>query len=127
MNHKNRFKVLIADDEDNIRTLISRTLYVDFEVLEARNGEEAVNLAKRKTPDFILMDLMMPVMDGFAACYEIKNNPATKNIPVFMLTAVSSTRNKLMAQEVWGANGYLTKPIDFKDLLATISESVVGR
>jgi CheY-like chemotaxis protein len=121
MKGNKRKKVLIVDDETFIRQLVHRMLSKDFEVLEACNGAEAVNLTRRNSPDLILMDLMMPVMDGFAACYEIKNNPKTKNIPVLMLTAVSPSRNKQMAQQVWGANGYLTKPIDSGELLDTIS------
>jgi CheY-like chemotaxis protein len=121
MKSNKRKKVLIVDDETNIRQLVHRMLGKDFEVLEACNGAEAVNLSRRNSPDLILMDLMMPVMDGFAACYEIKNNPKTRDIPVLMLTAISPSRNKQMAQQVWGANGYLTKPIDSGELLDTIT------
>jgi CheY-like chemotaxis protein len=120
-NNTNKKKVLIVDDEPHIRQLVRRTLSGDYEVLEASDGKEAIEEAYKVKPDFILMDLMMPVMDGFTACYELKHNPATKSIPVFMLTAVVPARNKQIAKEVWGANGYLTKPIDFQELLNTIT------
>jgi two-component system, sensor histidine kinase ChiS len=120
-NNTNKKKVLIVDDEPHIRQLVRRTLDGDFDVLEASDGKEAIEKAYKAKPDFILMDLMMPVMDGFTSCYEIKHNPATKNIPVFMLTAVVPARNKQVAQEVWGANGYLTKPVDIQELLDTIT------
>ena len=121
MNNTNKKKVLIVDDEPHIRQLVRRTLSADYEVLEASDGQEAIEEAYKVKPDFILMDLMMPVMDGLTACYEIKNNSATKNIPVFMLTAVVPSRNKQIAEEVWGANGYLTKPVDLQELLDTIT------
>jgi CheY-like chemotaxis protein len=120
-NGMNKKKVLIVDDEPHIRQLVRRTLSAEYEVYEAGNGQEAIEEAYGLRPDFILMDLMMPVMDGLTACYEIKNNPSTKNIPVFMLTAVVPARNKQIAQEVWGANGYLTKPVDLQELMDTIT------
>ncbi len=114
--------ILVVDDDERTRRMMEAMLIPQgYSVTMAKDGREGVETACREKPDLILMDLMMPVMDGFAACYEIKKNAATRSIPVFMLTAVGSARNKQMAQEVWGANGYLTKPVDLEELLNTIT------
>jgi CheY-like chemotaxis protein len=112
-------KILVADDEPGVRLTVSRMLEKDYVVLEATNGEEAVDIAQGQKPALILMDLMMPKMDGYTACSKIRANPATKAIPVVMLTAVGHELNKKFAEEV-GANGYITKPFQLKDLENTI-------
>lgn len=86
-------KVLIADDELSVRLLVKRLLSREYTVLEANDGEEAVNVASNQKPDLILMDILMPKMDGLTACHTLKRGQATKEIPVVMLTAVDSTRS----------------------------------
>jgi CheY-like chemotaxis protein len=93
----------------------------DYIVVEAINGEEAEDIAKRQNPDLILMDLVMPKMDGYTACSRIKANQATKGIPVVMLTGVGHELNKKFAQEM-GADGYITKLFSSSDLIDTISQ-----
>ena len=112
-------KVLVVDDEPNVRLTVSRMLSNDYNVLEATNGEEAVVIAKEQKPGLILMDLMMPTMDGYTACLKIKNDAATKTIPIVMLTAISHELNKKFAEEM-GADGYITKPFTQQDLLQTV-------
>ena len=112
-------KILIADDELNIRSLVSRMLDKDYIVIEATNGEEAIDIAKRQEPDLILMDLIMPKMDGYTACFSIKTDQATKEIPVVMLTGVGHEFNKKFAQEM-GADGYITKPFSADELLRQV-------
>jgi two-component system alkaline phosphatase synthesis response regulator PhoP len=92
----------------------------DYIVLEATDGKEAVDIAKGERPDIILMDLMMPRLDGFTACSEIKTDQTTKVIPVVMLTAVGHELNKKYAVEM-GADGYLTKPFTTQDLIDVIT------
>lgn len=92
----------------------------DHVVLEATNGEEAVDIAKGQKPDIILMDLMMPKMDGYTACSKIKAGQETKTIPVIMLTAVGHELNKKFAREM-GAEGYITKPFTLQELMGVIS------
>src|SRR5512134_462467 len=82
-------KVLIVDDEPTVRHLVRRILGHDYTVLEAENGVEAVGAAKNIKPDVILMDTMMPEMDGLSACYAIKQDESTRHIPVVMLTAIT--------------------------------------
>jgi len=102
-------RILIADDEPNIRSVVARMLDKDYVVLEATNGEEAVDIAGREKPDIILMDLMMPQMDGYTACSLIKAGQATKMIPIIILTAIDHESNRKFAMEM-GADAYITKP-----------------
>ena len=122
----NRKKVLVVDDEPAVRELVRRMLCVDYTVLEARNGEEALGMASSQKPDLILMDVMMPEMDGLSACHEIKKNHATARIPVVMLTAVGYELNRKFAEDVIGADGYVTKPFARQDLQQAI-ERAFGR
>ena len=113
-------KILIADDEGTVRLVVEKMLDKDYIVLEATNGEEAVRIAKAEQPDLILMDLIMPKMDGYTACSEIKADQSTKGIPVVILTAVGHELNKKYAMEM-GAEGYLTKPINAQELIDRIT------
>jgi two-component system, OmpR family, alkaline phosphatase synthesis response regulator PhoP len=114
-------KVLIVDDEPNVRLLSRRILSKKFEVVEGEDGTQAVEIANTQKPDVILMDMMMPKMDGLTACHLIKNDPATKSIPVIMVTAVGFELNIKLSQQM-GANGYVTKPFTPKDLLDKIEQ-----
>jgi CheY-like chemotaxis protein len=113
-------KILIADDEAGIRLTVGRMLDKDYVVLEAANGEEAVEIARGQKPDLILMDLIMPKMDGYAACSQIKADEATKEIPVVILTAIGNELNKKFATEM-GAEGYITKPFNIQELTDVIT------
>ena len=112
-------KILIADDELYIRLLVGSALGRDYAVLEASDGEEAIDIIHTQKPDLILMDILMPNLDGYTACYEIKRDQATKVIPVVMLTGIGYELNKKLAQEL-GADGYVTKPFNLQDLLDTV-------
>ena len=125
MEQPNKKKILIADDEPSVRLLVKRLLSKKYIVLEASDGEEAVSMAYSEKPDLILMDIMMPKMDGNFACYAIKTNQDTKAIPVVMLTAVGYELNKKLSEEM-GASGYITKPFSLKDLLEVISQFLPG-
>jgi two-component system alkaline phosphatase synthesis response regulator PhoP len=114
-----RKKVLIADDELYIGQLVKRALGTDYTVLAANNGEEAVELACSQKPDIILMDILMPKLDGYSACYQIKRDEATRAIPVVMLTGIGHDLNKKLAEGM-GADGYITKPFNAKTLLDTV-------
>ena len=114
-------KILIADDEPSVRLLVKRFLSENYTVLEASNGEEAVSIARTEKPNLILMDILMPKMDGYTACYIIKTDEVTKDIPVIILTAVAHILNKQLG-ETLDADGYITKPFTFQDLMDTISQ-----
>jgi CheY-like chemotaxis protein len=112
--------ILVVEDDPKSLTLTRDILQVSgYSTVSAVDGNQGVELAKSVKPDLILMDIMMPRKDGYTACQEIKANPATKNIPVVMLTAVGYQLNKKLA-ESFGANGYVTKPFSRQVLLEAI-------
>jgi CheY-like chemotaxis protein len=111
-----RRKVLIVDDEPNVRRLSRTILSKKFDVFEAENGIQAIEMAKAQKPDIILMDMMMPKMDGLTACQAIRNDPEIKSIPVIMVTAVGFELNMKLSQQM-GSNGYLTKPFSPQELI----------
>jgi len=109
-------RVLIADDEPNIRLAVTRMLGDEYAILEAADGQEAVDIAKEQRPDFIFMDIMMPNLNGYTACIAIKHDEATKGIPVVMLTAIGHNPHREFA-DAMGADGYMTKPFTREILL----------
>lgn len=112
-------KILIADDERDIIDFLKYNLEKEgFDVLTAKNGAEAVTLAK-KHPQLILLDVMMPEMDGLEAVRALKKNPATAKIPVIFLTARSSDVDEVVGLEL-GADDYITKPVSLPKLMARI-------
>jgi CheY-like chemotaxis protein len=111
-----RRKVLIVDDEPNVRRLSRTILSKKFDVFEAENGIQAIEMAKAQKPDIILMDMMMPKMDGLTACQAIRNDPEIKSIPIIMVTAVGFELNMKLSQQM-GSNGYLTKPFSPQELI----------
>jgi CheY-like chemotaxis protein len=113
-------KILIVDDEPNVRKLL-RTLLKNFTVVEAEDGEKAVEIAGVEKPDLILMDIMMPKMDGYSSCYALKREPATRSIPIIILTAIDLKLNLQLGKEI-GADGYITKPFNSQDLLDNIAQ-----
>jgi two-component system, OmpR family, alkaline phosphatase synthesis response regulator PhoP len=119
---KQKKKIMVVDDEQNVRQLVRRILEKSYTVVEAQNGLEAVDTVKTQKPDLILMDMMMPEMDGLSACFVLKQDLETASIPVVMLTAITHELNKKMSENVMGAKGYITKPFTPMELLSTINE-----
>lgn len=112
------YKLLVVDDEEKIREVIREYAeFNNYQVIEARDGMEAVNLCKTETPDLIIMDIMMPRLDGFSACKEIRK---TNDIPVIMLSARGEEYDKLFGFEL-GIDDYVTKPFSPKELMARIN------
>jgi CheY-like chemotaxis protein len=113
--------ILIVEDEPKNMTLTRDLLKISgYETIEAVDGKQGVEKAKSAKPNLILMDIMMPKMDGYSACREIKADQSTKNIPVVMLTAVGYDLNKKLAKQM-GADGYVTKPFSRQQLIDAIS------
>jgi two-component system, cell cycle response regulator len=113
-------RILIVDDVPaNIRLLQTRLESEYFQVAAARDGFEALALAARFHPDLILLDVMMPGMDGFECCRRLKANPDTAHVPVIMVTALGATAERLRGLEA-GADDFLTKPVWFGTLLARL-------
>jgi CheY-like chemotaxis protein len=126
MYEMSKKKVLIADDEPVVRKLVCRMLDKDYDVIEAQNGREAVNIACSHGPDIIFMDMMMPEVNGLSACCEIKTNETTKEIPIVMLTAISYDFNKKLNEDFVGADGYIIKPFTRESLLEEIRRLLVS-
>jgi CheY-like chemotaxis protein len=110
-------KILLAEDDISIQTIARLTLQKvgGHEVTVVENGQEAITRAQEEKFDLILLDGMMPVMDGLEACRELKNNRATKDIPVIFMTA-KNQESDIQAGFEAGAIGYLVKPFDAKEL-----------
>jgi len=113
-------RILVVDDhEDNIELLRARLEAWGYEVEAARDGEEALACVHANPPDLILLDVMMPTVDGNEVARRIKNNPALPFIPIIMQTALDSTESKVEGLEA-GADDYITKPIEFAELKARL-------
>ena len=104
-------QVLVVDDDEDMMRLLEVTLQSDdrYVLLVAREGLEALRIAQEKKPNVIFLDVMMPRMDGFEVCKTLKQDPATRNIKIIMLTALAQERDQQKAAEL-GADGYVTKP-----------------
>jgi two-component system phosphate regulon response regulator PhoB len=112
--------VLLVEDEEDIREMVHFNLFKErYNVLLASDGKTAIDLAKEKAPDLIVLDLMIPKMDGFEVSAALKKNPNTKRIPIIMLTAKGEEEDIIKGLEV-GADDYMTKPFSPKILLARI-------
>ena len=110
-------KILIVDDDENICELLRLYLEKDgFETIVANDGEKAVEFAKLYNPDLILLDIMLPILDGWQVCREIRKQSDT---PIIMLTAKGETFDKILGLEL-GADDYVTKPFETKEVIARI-------
>lgn len=116
--------ILIVDDEDMIRSLLRLTLVrAGYNVTEAETGEEGISIVREQKPDLVLLDVMMPGMDGFAVCEQIRQDPDVGDMPIIMLSARKDSRSRQESRRV-GATGYLTKPWVTDDLLWHVSEAL---
>ena len=113
-------RILVVDDlAPNVHLLQVKLQAEYYDVLTARSGYEALEVAQNERLDLILMDAMMPGMDGFEACKRIKNNPATWHVPVIMVTALEETKDRIRGLEA-GAEDFVTKPIDDFNIMARV-------
>jgi two-component system response regulator MprA len=113
-------KALVIDDEQAIIEFIKLGLhYEGFQVESACDGEQGLTAAQRCDPDIIILDLMLPDMDGLEVCRRLRANPVTGDVPILMLTARDDVRDRVIGLET-GADDYLTKPFSFEELVARI-------
>jgi len=115
-----RATILIADDEESVRRVVIKMLGSKYVALEAKNGEEALQLARANRPNVILMDMFMPKMDGCTACFELKKDEITRVILVVAMTGRGGPLEEKLVLAM-GAKGYLSKPFDQKELLNKIT------
>lgn len=114
--------ILVVDDNLMLRSVMQRRLKrVGWDVLLATNGAEGVEVAKALLPDLILMDMTMPVMDGWTATQLLRENPVTRHIPILAFTAQPASRQGEDALAI-GCNGQIAKPFEFPDVLAKIRQ-----
>ena len=115
-------KILIVDDEEDIVFAIRLSLKAkDYEVFVGYNGQEALDKVRLNKPDLIILDLMLPKVDGYKVCRILKFDTKYKNIPVIILTARAQEKDRALAQEV-GADDFITKPFESKVLLEKIQK-----
>ncbi|MCH8225121.1 MAG: response regulator [Chloroflexi bacterium] len=119
-------KVLVVEDNEMNRDMLSRRLERrGYEVITAVDGEDGVNKAQSESPDMILMDMDLPVLDGWAATRQLKASPETKSIPVIALTAHAMAGDREKAMDA-GCDDYDTKPVEFSRLLEKM-EKLLGK
>jgi DNA-binding response OmpR family regulator len=113
-------KILVVDDEADLVETIRFPLEMEgFNVLVSYNGEDALNQARKEKPDLILLDLMLPKLDGYKVCRLLKFDERYKHIPILMLTAKTQEKDKLIGKET-GADEYITKPFDIDELIKKV-------
>jgi PleD family two-component response regulator len=118
---KKKYTILVVDDDPNIRELIVETLGEEkYQPIEARDGKEALSICEREKPDIIILDVMMPDLDGLEVCLRLRGEILTSHIPIILLTAKGLLEDKIKGMET-GADDYLTKPFDPLELEARIS------
>ena len=117
---KGKPKILVVDDEEqNLRLMEAMLIPLDYEVILARDGMEALKKVRKIPPDVILLDIMMPKMDGFEVARRLKEDEGTKIIPIVMVTALRETEDRVKALEA-GADDFLAKPVDKTELRARV-------
>jgi len=117
-------KILVVDDEQEIVMMLEKQFLLQgFQVIKAYDGQEGLNMAKTQKPDLIILDEMMPKMDGYKVCGLLKNDTRFNMIPVIMFTARAEEQLPDMAKEA-GINLYLTKMVEFKDLLEHVNRLI---
>jgi len=118
-------RILVVDDDEAIRQLaracVQHALGEEYAVLEAASGEEGVETAQRERPDLILLDVMMPGINGFEVCRRLKDSEATRDIPIIFLTVRGETKDIERALAM-GAEGYMLKPFNAVTLAAQIAD-----
>jgi len=117
-------KILLADDEHNLRMLVHTTLEDgEYEILEAANGTEALEMAKKEKPDLLVLDWMMPGLSGIEVAKRLRNDPDTADIPIIMLTARGQEKDREKGQAL-GAYAYLLKPFSPLQLLEKVKDAL---
>ena len=113
-------RILVVDDEVDLVETVRFSLELEgYDVLVAYNGEEALNQARKENPDLILLDLMLPKLDGYKVCRLLKFDERYKHIPILMLTAKIQEKDKVTGMET-GANEYITKPFEMDELMKKV-------
>jgi len=117
-------KIMIIDDEKDLVDFVKIRLEANgYQVVSAYDGEEGVVICLRENPDLVLLDILIPKIDGLKVCQALKKGPSTAGIPIIMLTAKDRTEDIKLAREA-GADGYIIKPFDSATLLLNIKDQL---
>jgi len=115
-------KILVVDDEVDLVKTIQFSLEAEgYKVLVSYNGEDALNQSRKENPDLILLDIMLPKLDGYKVCRLLKFDEQYKHIPILMLTAKTQQKDRLLGMET-GADEYITKPFDMDELMEKVKK-----
>jgi len=123
LKSKSKYRVLVVEDDEEIRKYICRELSGDFHMLECTNGKEALAMILKRIPDLVISDVMMPEMDGMTLCRKIKQNVNINHVPVILLTAKAHEEDNLEGLSI-GADAYMTKPFSI-DILKKTAENII--
>jgi DNA-binding response OmpR family regulator len=114
-----KFILIVEDEPDAARLVAFHLQRAGYQVGQAGAGQEALNAAFESRPDLIILDLMLPKLDGFEVCRMLKTSPISRHVPILMVTALAATASKIRGFSL-GADDYLTKPFEVAELLARI-------
>jgi len=115
-------RILLVDDEEDLRKMLKfRLEALNYDVVEAADGEDALKKAKSIKPDLMILDLMLPKLDGFEVCKTLKSDENYKNIPIIMFTASAQEKDGELSREV-GSDAHITKPFEPQELVEKIKE-----
>lgn len=118
------YKILVVDDDPDTRLVLRFVLQRGgFEPLEAESGPDMLACVARQRPDLVLLDLMMPGVNGFAACSALRANPPTRDLPIIIVTARADEEARALSLSA-GANDYITKPVHAQELVARIKRAL---
>ena len=124
MNLEKKRTILVVDDEDSIREILAYNLEREnFRVVEARDGEEAIDVVSKEKPDLVLLDVMLPKKDGITVCKEIRYNLNMKDISILMISAKGEETDKIIGLEI-GADDYITKPFQVREVIARVKANL---
>jgi len=114
-------RILVVDDDEDIRNLVAVMLKAEgYQVVLASTGKEALETLEKELADLIVLDVMMPGLDGWEVCRQIKSNACTREIPVIFLTVRQQPLDRIIGTEVLHASGYIYKPFEREELISTI-------
>jgi DNA-binding response OmpR family regulator len=126
MSEKKRQLLLLADDDPElIGILVKRLQVLECDIITASNGAEALALVKEKRPDAVILDVMMPQMNGWEVCKSIRSDQALRHTPVMMLTGIGESLNEITSP-LYGADDHVDKPFNFSELLFKIRRLLAG-
>lgn len=113
-------RILVVDDDALNVEMLEEYLSVHYEIVTASNGSGALNMVEQTSPDLIILDSIMPGLNGFNVCRRLKTDEKTRSIPIIMITAFNEIQDKLKAKEA-GADDFISKPTNFSDLSARVT------